>query len=146
MLSVLRGTDPGSGRDAKLVALPRAAPPCPAESGSPSVVVASSKLGQGNGLHCFPLCVLVHTCSHMQINVAHMNTFRKQTSFPTEICLAAADRSLWISSSSMVIACINANGVRSSAEIFHVFIPINIPMCKMSRPRKALCSEAASLA
>lgn len=145
MLSVLRETDPGLGRDAKFVALPWAAPPCPAESGSRSVVVASSKLGQANGLHCFPLCVLVHTRSHMQINVAHTNTFRKQTSFPTEICLAAADRSLWISSSS-IIACINANGVQSSAEMFHVFIPISIPMCKMSRPREALCSEAASLA
>lgn len=42
-------------------------------------VVASYKLWQENVLHCFQLCVLMHTCSHMQINVAHMNTFWKQT-------------------------------------------------------------------
>lgn len=41
--------------------------------------IGSFKSWQGNVLHCSQLCVPKHTCSHMQINVAHQNTFWKET-------------------------------------------------------------------
>lgn len=41
--------------------------------------VSCFKLWQGNVLHCSQSCVPKHTCSHMQINVAHQNTFWKET-------------------------------------------------------------------
>lgn len=37
------------------------------------------KSGQGDALHCSWSCVPKHTCSRMQINIAHQNTFWKET-------------------------------------------------------------------
>lgn len=42
-------------------------------------IVGCFKSWQGNVLHCSQSSVPKHTCSHMQINVAHQNTFWKET-------------------------------------------------------------------